>query len=191
MKKKITSLTQEQLSVKSLSKLPAQNAILCEPGVSRESALYASIIAIINDNRIPFDIRLLIDLMLSGGLRVSEVISLRGIDVRLDGKLVVFQSKNNQYVVIRSINFNAFWLAYGRGNFFRFAVYSRFSIYRIFKKLGISAEFENMSKSSVCHLPRHLVGALVYQSTNSIEEVKKELSHKNQHSSKSYIKNVK
>lgn len=188
---KRTDLSHVVKSEKSRSNLPAPNVNQCDALGDEEIKLYASIMKYVFDNSLPIELRLIIDLLLSSGCRISELLGKNGFIVRLNGIIVVEQPKNKQNIYFRSINFNSYLMQYAGKRYFGLSIYSRFQVYRIFKKMGIYAQFEGISKLSVCHLPRHLQGVLTYMSTNSLNEVQKELSHKSIKSSESYVKKIK
>lgn len=191
MKKRNDQLSLLVNSINPASNPLAQNTNLCDTGIDKASELYAWCMSFVFDLTLPIEIRLLIDAMLSSGCRISELLNKDGIIVRKNGMICIYQSKNKKQLVFRSANYNSFYMNYA-GNYYRgFTIYSRFQIYRIFKKLGFSVLFDQNSKSSVCHLPRHLQGMLTFASTNDINDVQIALNHSNVNSSKHYVKKIK
>lgn len=188
---KRTELSHVVKSIKPGSNLLAQNANLCDTGIDQTSDLYAWCMSFVFDVRLPIEIRLLIDLILSSGCRISELLNNDGVIVRKNGMIEVYQSKTKKKIVFRSANYNSYFMQYAGNRYRGFNIYSRFQIYRLFKKLGFSVLFDGNSKASVCHLPRHLNALLTYESTNDINDVKTALNHSNSKTSLSYVKKIK
>jgi len=152
---------------KSVKGTPAQNAILCgvleavNPVVSK--ALYLSS----GVSSWPVPMRVIIDIQLREGLRVSEVLRIRHNDILSLGRLKVTASKKGQD---RVINYDD---PYGYLKFCKtngvtpFKDYDRFFLYRAYKKEGIVLFHDLDKKSSVTHALRHL---LVQQLTKEIED---------------------
>jgi len=177
--------------VDAVMNIPAHNAILCAPALSFESEMYLYLSDCINNPAITFEYRLILDLLLSSGCRVSAIINPSGLIVRLNGLIVASETKTKQDIVFRSINFNDYFMQFAGNRFSLLTSYNRFMVYRLFKKYGISAQILDNSKSSVTHLPRHLVGSLTMQSTSNINDVSLVLSHKSIKSSHTYGKAIK
>lgn len=186
-----TELSHVVKPTKSDSNLPAQITNQCDVADCLATETYAYIMRFVNDNRLPIELRLLIDLLLSSGCRISELLAPQGFIVRKNGLIELYASKNKVKHVFRSANFDSYLMNFA-GSYYRgLSNYSRFQIYRLFKKLGIYATFENNTKMSVTHLPRHVVGSLTYQSTNDMADVKHVLNHKSINSSEYYVKKIK
>jgi len=186
--KKSTSFLQV---VKPVSALPAQSVIPCDPRNDRLIQMQRLITGYIADQRLPISIRLLLDIMLSGGCRVSEVIQPGGFMVLPTGAVKIYQSKTKSTHIFNLTHLTSVIDKYKGGNCILCSGYSRFQIYRLFKKMGIESTFDGLSKSSVCHLPRHLVGALTYTTDHNLQDVAKVLNHANQKNSLYYVKKTK
>jgi len=171
--------------------LPAHNAILCAPAVSFESQMYQYLTNCINNQAITIEYRIILDLLLSSGCRISAIVNQAGLIVRLNGLIVAHETKTKQDIVFRSINFNDYFMQFAGMRYSDLTSYNRYMVYRLFKKYGISAQILDNSKSSVTHLPRHLVGSLTMQSTSDINDVSLVLSHKSIKSSHTYGKAIK
>lgn len=168
--------------------LPAQNAKLCAPGEVPGLPEYEYLIKLIEDTRLSFIVRLLIDFMLSSGCRISAVIYQQGFFVRYGGILDVYEPKTKQHVVFRSIFFNSYYSHLKVGYCTQFAHLSRFQVYRIFVKLGINYSFEGSVNNTVTHAPRHIVALTTISSTGNINDVKDILKHKSSKSSENYVR---
>jgi len=177
--------------VKSVLTTLAPTTKLCDPGVDHELRYYDYIVELITKSNLTIDLKCLLDIMLSSGCRVSEVISNKGIEVRLDGSLVLYQSKTKKYLITKT-QYHANYLKKWRGGrYLNLCQYSRFQIYRIFKKYGLEAQFEGSTYSSVTHIARKLNGALLYADTHNIDDVAKSLNHSNNKNSEFYVKKIK
>jgi integrase len=189
--KKYPDLYPITLRVKSVPTLPAPTTNLCDHGVDRELRYYDYIVELITTSSLTADLKCLLDVMLSSGCRVSEAISKRGIEVRLDGSIVIYQSKTKKYLVTRT-QYHSDYLKKWRGRkYMSLSEYSRFQVYRIFKKYGLEAQFEGSTYSSVTHLARKINGALIYANTGNLDDVAKSLNHSNKKNSEYYVKKIK
>lgn len=168
--------------------LVAQNAKLCVPGNVPGLPEYEYLIKIIEDTRLSFVIRLLIDFMLSSGCRVSAAIYQQGFFVRYGGTIDVYEPKTKQHVIFRSIYFNSYYSRLPVGYCRQFTHLSRFQVYRVFVKLGINYSFEGSVNNTVTHAPRHIVALTTISSTGNINDVKEVLKHKSSKSSENYVR---
>ena len=94
--------------------------------------------------------------LLSGGLRVSELLSIKGTDVLISRKLIVKGLKGSKN---RLIDVSFLWFFYSRfvgTDMFVFANFDRFFVYRIFLKYNVVFFSEKSSKKSVTHSLRHV-----------------------------------
>lgn len=147
------------------------NAVLTTPALSgkpcagrrdfeRFAALCFGLISPANDT--PVFLKAIIELMLLNGLRVSEVLNIKGADISASGIILVkgLKGSNNRFCSV-SI-YRDFWIKRRKIPETLGAVYSRFFLYREFKKLGISLLTNNSSKQAVTHAFRHMLvtGAL-------------------------------
>lgn len=101
------------------------------------------------------------------GLRISEVLDLYITDLLPNNYLKIVSKKKseNRLLPVHDLIelFNRFNMTSGKF----FEGYNRFYIYRIYKKMGISAKFGNSTRNSVTHLFRHQL--VKYFKANNIE----------------------
>jgi len=145
----------------------APNAILCavrdglDPVVSKALALTAKA------SPWPVPMRVIIDIQVRHGLRISEVLRIKHSDILTLGRLKITASKNGQDRIINyedSFDYLRFCKANGVTPF---KDYDRFFLYRAYRKEGIMLFHDFDKKYSVTHALRHLV---VQQLTKEIED---------------------
>jgi site-specific recombinase XerD len=126
-------------------------------------------------------------LLLEHGLRISEVIRLDASCLLPGSRLLVRGSKRSNDRLIQSVSYSSdlfFYLkTFGRID----NVYSRFYIYRLCKKLGISFESSISSKISVTHAGRHLFAEILNESGVSLENIQSFVGHKSSKSTQCYV----
>jgi len=141
---------------KSIPNPTAQYSTLCLPDNELESVNMRVWITCNSLKQSNPTLYIILTLQMSYGLRISEVLNLKGSDYRSYGKLFISGLKfsQNRYIVINELDY--FFKMYKGSTSLIFSHISRFYVYREYKKLGISFIFGNSKKSSVTHAPRHL-----------------------------------
>ena len=166
--------------------LRAQNGEVLEPVTENEKliSVISSIIAV--DNSSPVFLKAIIELMFLNGLRISEVLSIKGCDISRTGHIRVKLSKTTGYRMCVSSIYRSFWLRFIGSNYYIFADYSRFFFYREFKKLGLTMQFNNSVYNAVTHSFRHLLFSSAYSGTHDIATLQNFVNHKHVKSSLHY-----
>jgi len=126
--------------------------------------------------------------MIEGSLRVSEALAIRPQDITPTGKILIKSLKKGNERLISSGDAKDFILRCRANNTMPFQGWSRFFVYREFKKLGIYFQSSTSSKPSVTHAIRHIITASNRSVTNSNEVLAQELGHKNQKTNQRYGK---
>jgi integrase len=151
-------------NVQPISKLltsSAQNVTLCarpESGLTKPERILAHILALPNVGSVYGS---LIELQFTHALRISEVLNLSGADLLPLNHIKIASLKGS---IPRIITFRD---RYGYLENCRssgadpYSFISRFSIYRLYKNLGICYQSDTSSKQSITHAPRHIMAELI------------------------------
>ena len=130
----------------------------------------------------------ILELQLLYGLRVSEVLAIHSNDILSSGHVMVKGLKGSESRLIIAVK-TAEWLQdqKNKGRYI-FMDFNRYYLYRLYKKLGLSAQFRNRRKKSVTHLFRHmLIKSFKHQKIN-IHESQRFIGHKAKTSTEVYEK---
>ena len=98
-----------------------------------------------------------VDLLLSGGLRVSELVSARMVLVNANGQVLFKGRKGSADRLITPLYQRAYWLGLRGWVANPCAIVSRFSWYRFLKAQGIVLHEKGHVHCSVTHAPRKLL----------------------------------
>jgi len=172
---------------KSVKTPSAHNAILCEV-----QELFTPIIrkALFLSSKLspwPISLRVLIDLQMRFGLRISEVLRINYSDLMPLGQIRIKASKRGKSRIINySDDYD--YLRFCRANGVKpFGDYDRFFIYREYKKQGIMLFHEKDKKYSVTHAFRHLLVTMLRNEVEDNSLISDVLGHKSRKSIESYI----
>lgn len=166
----------------------AQNTSLCEPVGKIESIVtraYQSIRAIKAKNPI---IHAIAEIQLMHGVRVSEVLQIKGVDLIYPDKAKIVGLKGSENRIINLGECSDYLMRLRGKNVLVFQDVSRFYVYREYKKMGFSLKFAGRSKASVTHLFRHLVIKNLKNNNITTNESKKFIGHKSEKSTEIYEK---
>lgn len=175
---------------KTINTLPirsAQNNKLCLGPVSCETIAEAIVFRILKDSSVSVMLKSFIELQFAHGLRVSEVLGIRSNDLLSSHRIRIRSGKGSLKRVIchnDSTNYLDSCRLVGKSPFFD---YSRFFVYRAYKKLGIDFSFGNGKHRSVTHAPRHFAALEIHQALKNKKIVSDFLRHKSVNSVESYI----
>lgn len=156
-----------EAGIKSVQIAPAHNAKLCSvledlhPVVRK--ALYLSSAY----SPWPIPLRVLLDMQLKLGLRISEVLRIRGVDLFSMDKVRIRASKRGRDRLVNYIDSYGYLKLCRSTGMIPFSDYDRFFIYRLYRKEGLMLFHEKDKKYSVTHAFRHL---LVQELTKGIED---------------------
>jgi integrase len=126
-------------------------------------------------------------IQLNGGLRVSELLGVLASDVDSLGRLKVKGSKGSLDRVVDSGEHKEFVLTFARNGATFWATWSRWFIYREYKKYGIGLDIEGNERRAVTHALRHLSVKLLNEQKGVITHAKQLLGHKSENSTKHYV----
>jgi integrase len=174
-------------STKSEMKPSAQSAILCDVNDSDKLESERLWNVIHANSNIDTTLKAIIEVMLLGGLRVSEVLNIKWQNISNTGQIKYKSSKGSYDGFIYPVLYRSFWINCKLNRFVFPSSYNRFFLYREFKKIGISSENRFGTKNAVTHLFRKLKATDIFNIENDIDDVKEVLRHKNINSTKFYI----
>lgn len=127
-----------------------------------------------------------IELMMAGGLRVSEVLNISAYDITTLGHIRIKGSKGSSDRVVRVFDGLDYMLRCKENSVAPFRDISRYYVYREFKKLGITHKFFGKAKASVTHFFRQLVSRSMEEENFTDEQRRQFLGHKGKSSLKHY-----
>ncbi len=173
---------------KSVQNPTAHNATLCADR-TKLNPLVSHALALIHDSHSwPESFRVIIDIQLRLGLRISEVLKLVPADLLPLGRIRIRSSKRGKDRILNySDPFN--YLEKCRQlSLLPFRDYNRFYVYREYKKFGIMLYLGDHKKYSVTHLFRHLFATSLDQVVDDRSLISDALGHKSRKSIESYVK---
>jgi len=184
MKKRQKSIFEVQDNT--VSTPPAQSTIPC--------ALPQAVISLIKtaeslssqESSWPVPLKVLLRLQLEHGLRITECLRIRAMDLLSLNRIKINSLKGSQNRVI-SFNDEFGYLAMCRKlSISPFADYSRFFIYRLYRANSIQLLTSNSTKFAVTHCLRHAMAQQLTSEVNDTELVQDALRHKSANSTKWY-----
>lgn len=127
-----------------------------------------------------------VDLMLSGGLRLSEILNAKWFFVNSLGQVAVNGRKGSADKLVTPLYQKAFWLqSVGwRANPFTFV--SRFSWYRFFVRQGVRMYEHGRKNSIVTHAPRKLQAHNLFEGGVELGAIKDIMGHRSESSTLFY-----
>lgn len=185
LKKGILSSSYRQ-DMKAVSNPTAQFGILLQP-TENEQRQYNILIYIAKEGYKKFGhYSIGVDLLLSGGLRISELISEPTIFVTTTHQIIIKGRKGSNDKIITPLYNVDYWQNYQGWVHNPCYIVSRFSWYRFLKNQGIQLYEKGKKNASVTHVPRKLKAHELY--TNNINEstIQNVIGHKNVNSTKYY-----
>lgn len=130
----------------------------------------------------------LIEIMMSGGLRVTEALSIRPYDITMTGLVKIRSLKKGNEKIISPGNAKEYLLTCKRKSIYPFDGFDRFYIYREFKKIGMPTIPTGFGKNAVTHIFRHLQVASLKEISEDKTVIKRYLGHKSIKSQENYGK---
>lgn len=172
--------------IKSVLNPSAQSTKLC--GVEYEK--YVSIDASRFVNGREFNLsqndRLLIEIMSVSGCRVSEVLSVGWQQLGFDGSIYILGLKGSYSKIVKVTYMREYVIQLRTRKINPFMGLSRFYVYRLFKKIGISVKTVPGGKMKVTHAFRHDNAKSQELSGFDIDTTARFLGHKKVESTKHY-----
>lgn len=170
----------------SVSNLPAQSVTLLQP-TEHELHTYNTLIDIAKNGRNKFGHYAIgVDLMLSGGLRVSELIDAKMVFVNKAGQIYIKGKKGSANKLVSSLYQREYWAKFSGWVVNPCSIVSRFSWYRFLKSQGVYLAEKGKVNMSVTHVPRKLKAFELFEGGFDVEQVAEVVGHKNVNSTNYY-----
>lgn len=170
----------------SVSNPSAQSVTLLQP-TAHEIQTYNTLIDIAKNGLTRFGHYAIgVDLMLSGGLRVSELIDPKMLFVNKTGQIYIQGKKGSANKLVSSLYQREYWSKLSGWVANPCAIVSRFSWYRFLKSQGVYLEEKGKINMSVTHVPRKLKAFELFEGGFGVEQVAEVVGHKNVNSTNYY-----
>lgn len=169
---------QNKLGTKSVPNSSAQNNHLCATGTGLELSRITRIPLKVSDKFVPSYIDIIINLQANYGLRISEVLAIKGTDISPQGAVMIKGLKKSSNRIIIPTEYKEWWLKQRSVVCSVFDGISRFVVYREYKKRNICISVEGNTKKAVTHAFRHLVINDLRNITKNEEEISNFSGHK-------------
>lgn len=128
-----------------------------------------------------------VSLQFKFGLRVSDALNISYSDISRNGTIVINQGKGSEKLIARDDEYLSFWNNCQENKTHPFRQYSRFYIYRLYKKFGISTTEKGRKHDSVTHAPRKMLAQELQSDGFGKSEIKTALGHKSERSTEYYL----
>lgn len=151
------------------------------------SGFYENCFVFFEKSDYPQDLKALLFLMMSEGLRVTEALNILPSDVTKSGKIRVKGIKGSSDRLLTISNYKDFWQSYRRGKLSFRDVYDRFFIYRICKKNGLMLGISGSNKSAVTHSFRYAYLKQLQAEGVELTLSSKAIGHKSVNTTKGYV----
>lgn len=135
----------------------------------------------------PEVLKAIAELQLLGGLRISEVLGIKGINISLSGAVYVEGKKGSHSRIVQVIYNRDFFSKFAGSFCFVFSCYSRYWVYRQYKRYGITHAHLNGIYNSVTHALRHAYIAGAQQAGACNDDIQRSIGHKSKKSTSHYI----
>ena len=130
-----------------------------------------------------------IDLMVSGGLRLSEVIVAKSIFVNEVGQVLIKGTKGSADKLVTPLYCADFWRKYHGWCVNPCSLWSRWSWYRVFKKAGIVVHEDGKKNCTVTHVARKIQAHSLFNAGVEIGSIADVMGHRSISSTEFYNPN--
>lgn len=132
-------------------------------------------------------LRAYIRLQFDYGLRISDMLRIDCNSINSDLSIIVNQSKGSNRLIIYPRSDIHIWQAIKKYGIRPMQYYSRYSMYRLYKKIGLSLPSEQNVNNSVTHSARKIKARQIYNDTQSVEVTAQTLGHRSRNSTMYYL----
>lgn len=165
----------------------AHTPSMCALGTAPTTALLNKYNNLLSSKSLsPFE-SLAIDLLLSGGIRISELLQIRYSDITAIGQVRINALKGSSDRLISTMYHAKELIRYRNLNGLLFEGYSRWYFHRLFVKLGFYQLNNGSNKRVTTHIFRHHLVTDLQNQFNQIELTQATIGHKRQSSTNWYI----
>lgn len=179
-----TRPTQEP--VKSVLTPNAQTTTLCAADSVQVTAVMSALTKLLASPDIPGRLKAGISLMFQEGLRVSELLRIRGTDVKRNLAIVIRASKGSENRLVHPVSFRQEWQRFQGSAISIGDDYDRFFVYRLFKSYNIQLDHVSGQNRSVTHSLRYLYIRQLSADKVDLELIQKSIGHKSINSTNYY-----
>ena len=165
----------------------AQSPELCVTRTAASIAIMAKAALFVVNQEVDIRVRMLTELMMVHGLRVSEVLRITNADVSTQGRIKIHASKGSQSRIVHSPRFSDIWVGFKTRNMELPPYLNRWYMYRIFTKYGLKSFYTQGTLNSVTHVFRKLLANDAFSIENDKNDVSTALGHKNPKSANYYV----
>lgn len=177
----------KKFDINSVSTPILQSGILLKVHYNKADTLSITVNSILSNKLIPQVERVMIELIYRNGLRVSELLRIKGTDIMPNGSFIIRASKFSQNRIGFVVD-NAEWLQSFRSYpSFIFADYNRHFVYYLFKRRGISSQIIGNQNKAVTHVLRHQAIENLQRATNDSAVTAQAIGHRSKKSTEHYL----
>ena len=177
----------KKFNINSVSTPTLQSDILLKLQDSPADSLSVVINSILSNQRIPQVERVMIELIYRNGLRVSELLRIKGTDIMLNGSFIIRASKFSSNRIGFVINNSEYLQSFRSFPGYIFADYNRHFVYYLFKRRGISAQIIGNQNKAVTHVLRHQAIENLQRATNDSAVTAQAIGHRSKKSTEHYL----
>jgi len=165
----------------------AHTPTLCELGTAPTESLLNKYNNLLSSKMLSQFDSLAIDLLLSGGIRISELLQIRYSDITAVGQVRIHALKGSSDRLISSMYHAGMLIRYRHLNGYLFEGFSRWYFHRLFIKLGFYQSNNGSNKRVTTHIFRHHLVSDIQNQFNEIELTQATIGHKRQSSTNWYL----
>ena len=177
----------KKFDINSVSTPTLQSAILLKLQENPTDTLSITVNSILTNKYIPQVERVMIELIYRNGLRVSELLRIKGTDIMSNGSFIIRASKFSSNRIGFVIN-NADYLQNFRSfPGYVFSDYNRHFVYYLFKRLGIGAQIIGNRNKAVTHVLRHQAIENLQRATEDSAATAQAIGHRSKKSTEHYL----
>lgn len=165
----------------------AQSTKLLQVNKLPETALTTACERLMVNTCVPEYDRLIIELMFLNGLRVSEVLRIQGVDIISRNSFIIRASKGSAVRIGYVVHNVKLFSSFAGSSCYLFDCFSRFYVYRLFKRVGLSSEIIGNRNRAVTHSLRHQRIESIQSASENIFGTAQLIGHKNVKSTAHYL----
>lgn len=189
MYSKEARIASAQGCTKAVDALGAHTTTLCDGAVGVRSALSDKVALIMASSWCSTLDKLAILLQFENGLRITEILQIRGSDINQHAQIHIKSLKGSSSRMASVSKYHSILHQCRLDGSMLFEGYSRFYFYRLYKSLGLYAQLNNGTKCAVTHVFRHLYIEGIVSDFRSLDFARSVVGHKSISSTEHYAVN--